>query len=85
MIDREGPTPIYMQVANVIAARIEAGTYLPDRPIPSEIHLRQEFEISRDTVRAAVGVLRERGLVVTVNGRGTFVVGSPETPRALEP
>lgn len=73
MIDREGATPIYVQVADLIAARIAAGTYAPDRPIPSEIHLQQEFGIARDTVRAAVGLLRDRGLVVTVRGRGTFV------------
>lgn len=63
-----------MQVADVIAARIASGEYLPDRPIPSEIHIQQEFGIARDTVRAAVGLLRERGLVVTVRGKGTYVL-----------
>jgi DNA-binding GntR family transcriptional regulator len=74
VINRESATPIYVQVADVIAARITDGTYLPDRPIPSESHIQQEFGIARDTVRAAVGVLRERGLVVTVRGKGTYVV-----------
>ena len=69
MINREGATPIYVQVADVIAARIASKEYAPDRPIPSEIHLQQEFGIARDTVRAAVGLLRERGLVLTVRGK----------------
>lgn len=78
MIDREGPTPVYVQVADVIAARIAAGTYAANRPIPSEIHLQQEFGVARDTIRAAVGLLRERGLVFTVRGKGTYV-GQPPT------
>lgn len=73
MIDRESATPIYVQVADVIAARIASGQYAPDRPIPSELHLQQEFGIARDTVRAAVGLLRLRGLVTTVRGKGTYV------------
>jgi GntR family transcriptional regulator len=77
VINREGATPIYVQVADVIAARIASGEYAPDRPIPSEIHLQQEFGIARDTVRAAVGLLRERGLVVTVRGKGTYVGPAP--------
>jgi DNA-binding GntR family transcriptional regulator len=78
MIDREGPTPVYVQVADVIAARIAEGTYVANRPIPSEIRLQQEFGVARDTVRAAVGLLRTRGLVFTVRGKGTYVGAAPD-------
>jgi DNA-binding GntR family transcriptional regulator len=73
VIDREGPTPVYVQLAEIIAARIAAGTYAVGRPIPSEIHMQQEFGVARDTARAAVALLRTRGLVVTVRGKGTYV------------
>lgn len=73
MINRDSATPVYVQVANLIAERIAAGTYLPDRPIPSETHLQQELGVARDTVRAGVALLRDRGLVVTVRGKGTYV------------
>jgi GntR family transcriptional regulator len=73
MIDPEGMTPVYVQVADVIAARIERGELVPNRPIPSEATMQQEFGIARGTARKAVDLLRERGLVVTVAGRGTFV------------
>jgi GntR family transcriptional regulator len=33
------------------------------------------FEVSRDTARRAVALLREEGLVVTVPQRGTYVTG----------
>lgn len=74
MIDHHGMVPVYVQVADIIAGRIERGELVPNRPIPSEIGMRQEFGIARGTVRRAVEELRERGLVVTVSGRGTFVV-----------
>ncbi|WP_328459413.1 GntR family transcriptional regulator [Actinoplanes sp. NBC_00393] len=77
MIDHEGPTPLYVQVADAIEARIVAGELLPDRPIPSENQLVQEYGVARGTARKALQLLRERGLVVTVVGRGTFVVSKP--------
>jgi DNA-binding GntR family transcriptional regulator len=77
VIDREGPTPLYVQVADAIQARIEAGELLPDRPIPSENQLVQEYGIARGTARKTIELLRERGLVVTIVGRGTYVVSKP--------
>lgn len=74
VIDHEGPTPLYVQVADAIEARIKAGELLPDRPIPSENQLVQEYGIARGTARKAIQLLRERGLVVTVVGRGTYVI-----------
>lgn len=73
MIDHEGATPIYLQLADILATRIERGELRPNRPVPSEATLQQEYGVARGTVRHAVAVLRERGLVVTVPGRGTFV------------
>ena len=75
MIDHEGMTPLYIQVADAIEARIVSGELVPNRPIPSENALTQEYGVARGTARKAVDVLRERGLVVTVTGRGTFVIG----------
>ena len=77
-VDLEGPEPLYEQIAAVLAARIEDGTYLPRRRIPSEADICTEFGVSRPTARAAIGLLVERGLVVTVRGKGSFVVEKPE-------
>nr|WTA66660.1 winged helix-turn-helix domain-containing protein [Micromonospora sp. NBC_00855] len=73
MLDPLSPTPIYVQLADVIAKRIETGELPPNRPIPSESTLQQEYGVARGTVRAAVRLLRERGLVMTVPQRGTYV------------
>lgn len=78
MIDHEGMTPLYVQVADDIAARIQRGDIQPNRPIPSENVITQEYGVARGTARKAIALLRERGLVVTVSGRGTFVVPAAE-------
>ena len=74
-VDLLGPEPIYQQIATVIRERIEAGVYQPNRAIPSETALCDEFEVSRKTAREAVRALREAGLVRTVRGKGTYVLG----------
>lgn len=74
MIDHDGPTPLYVQVADAIGARINRGELQPNRPIPSENQLVQEYGIARGTARKAIELLRDRGLVTTVVGRGTFVL-----------
>lgn len=78
MIDFEGPVPLYVQVAEAIRARIESGELVVDRPIPSENQLVQEYGVARGTARKAIELLREQGLVITVTGRGTFVIRQSE-------
>ncbi|MGW7241675.1 GntR family transcriptional regulator [Streptomyces sp. NPDC054804] len=83
MSDREKPMtpldpmsarPLYIQLADVIAGKIASGDLVPDRPIPSENHLADEYGVARLTARRAAQELRERGLIVTVRGKGSFVV-----------
>ena len=73
MVDQLDPTPLKEQLANVLRARIESGELPPGQPIPSESYLQQEHGVSRGTVREAVALLREAGLVITIQGRGTYV------------
>ncbi|WP_238016016.1 GntR family transcriptional regulator [Dactylosporangium sp. AC04546] len=81
MVDPDGPTPVYVQIADIIQQRIEAGELQPNRPIPSELALQQEFGVARGTARRAVELLRDRGLVFTVPQRGTYV-SEPPTRRS---
>jgi len=74
-LDPEGPVPLYAQLAEVLRAQIVAGELQPNRPVPSELTLQQTYGVSRDTVRHALRVLREEGLVVAVRGKGTYVAG----------
>ena len=71
--DPLAPVPRYRQIAGILRERIESGQLEPDRPIPSEAAIQQEFGVARETARKAVGLLREQGYVVTVPGLGTYV------------
>jgi len=70
-IDPLGPDFAYIQVANDIATRIEVGEIT--HKLPAERALAEEYGVAYQTVRHAMAVLRERGLIVTRQGRGTFV------------
>ncbi len=73
-IDRDGPTPVYVQLAAILRERIKAGELPAGRALPSETTLMQEHGLARETVRKAVRVLRDEGLVQIVQGRGVYVL-----------
>ncbi|MFF5079455.1 winged helix-turn-helix domain-containing protein [Actinoplanes sp. NPDC000266] len=60
-------------MADLLAAMIERGDLKEGDTIPSESYLQQEHGLARGTVRSAIRVLRERGLVTTAPQRGTYV------------
>lgn len=68
-----GPEPIYRQIAAILRARIQDGTYRPGYPIPSTAALSDEFGYSPKTIRAAVAVLVDEQLVTGATGRGVYV------------
>ncbi|MDH6630445.1 GntR family transcriptional regulator [Streptomyces sp. LBL] len=86
-LDPMSARPLYVQLADVIAEKIASGELAPDRPIPSENHLADEYGVARLTARRAAQELRERGLIVTVRGKGSFVVEQPpsDAPEGGEP
>jgi len=53
--------------------RIQSGELQADEQLPGETTLAREYGVSRPIVREALGHLRERGYVHTINGSGTFV------------
>ncbi len=75
MIDPDSPVLAYIQVADDLAGRIGRGE-LSGR-MPAERDLAVEYGVAYGTIRRAMELLRERGLVESVHGRGTFV--KPQT------
>jgi DNA-binding GntR family transcriptional regulator len=72
-IRHDSSVPVATQVARDIEADIKAGRCAPDTRLPSEADLSLQYGVARMTVRRAVAQLRDKGLVVTVHGRGSFV------------
>ncbi|MDH6537812.1 GntR family transcriptional regulator [Streptomyces sp. SPB4] len=73
-LDRRGPDLVYMAVADDVAAQIASGALRSGDRIPGELAMTETYGIARMTVARAVRELRERGLVQTVRGKGTFVL-----------
>jgi GntR family transcriptional regulator len=64
---------VYMQMADHIADRIAKGELRPGARLPGERDLAAEYGVAQLTARRATRELRERGLVVTLPAKGTFV------------
>lgn len=69
--------PLYIQVAAVMRQRIDSQQWLPGQKISTLVELEREFQVARVTVRQAVDILCEEGLLHCRQGRGTFVSDKP--------
>jgi DNA-binding GntR family transcriptional regulator len=72
-IDHGAPEPLYQQLAALIRDQITSGKLAPRAMIPSITTLAADHNLSVVTVRKAMGLLIDEGLIRTVPGRGTFV------------
>ena len=72
-----GSSPLYRQLADVIRQRIAKGIWDIGTRIPSFEGLAAEFGVALITVRQAVALLSQEGLVHAQRGRGTHVIGRP--------
>ncbi|SCD93554.1 regulatory protein, gntR family [Streptomyces sp. BpilaLS-43] len=69
--------PPYRRVADVLRDEIQRGALQPGQQLPSHRELQERFEVANMTARSALRVLRDEGLIHTVQGRGSFVL-APE-------
>lgn len=68
---------LHKQVENALRQEIESGIWAVGDRIPSEAQLSEKYGVSRVTVRNAISRLVEDGLLVRLQGKGTFVSSHP--------
>lgn len=68
--------PLYKQLAERIEKEIYAAVWTVGMRIPSEMELSEKYGVSRITVRSAINELTEEGLLVKIQGKGTFVTSN---------
>jgi GntR family transcriptional regulator len=66
--------PKYQEIADRLRTQMASGALVPGQRLPSEPDLAAEYDASRNTVRLAIALLINQGLVVSRQGLGTFVV-----------
>ncbi|WP_160725077.1 GntR family transcriptional regulator [Bacillus sp. USDA818B3_A] len=72
--------PKYIQIKKGIHSWILEGRVKSNEKLPTESELMKEFEVSRHTVRKAIGELVSEGLLYSRQGGGTFVAEPTERP-----
>src|SRR5699024_7480940 len=65
--------PLHRRLAEALAAAIRSGELDPSKPLPSESDIARDCGVALGTVRQAMSVLRDAGLIERRQGRGTFV------------
>lgn len=65
--------PLYVQLKDLIVRQIKEGELNPGEKLPSERELCEKYNVSRITVRQALGELENAGLIYRSHGKGAFV------------
>jgi GntR family transcriptional regulator len=80
-LDRRSPLPLWAQLRADLRRRLAAGEF--GEEFPGELALVAEYQVSRHTVRAALGELRADGIVVSERGRRPRLAGQPAITQPL--
>lgn len=73
LVDKNASIPLYEQVANVLRQEILNDVYGKSGSIGTHSQLSQRFGVSLITIRKALQILREQGILAIQQGKGTFV------------
>ena len=71
--DNVGVQYVWRALADHLAARIAAGEFPPGAMLPGEREMSEDYGVGVGTLRRAIRELRDRGVVVTLAAKGTFV------------
>lgn len=66
----ERDEPLYRELAEDLRQAIKSGRLIPGSPLPTEADLAAQYQVSRNTVRLALGALTGEGLITAGRGRG---------------
>lgn len=80
----KGVIPLYRQLERELRRRISTGLLVPEERFPSERELKTEFGVSSITVRQALQLLENDGLIERRQGLGTFLRKNAEAPFFVE-
>ena len=72
-LDHESPAPLYQQLADILRKDIAEARLPAGVAFPSERKLMARYQVTRTTVRSAIGILKQEGMVVSEHGAGSFV------------
>lgn len=69
--------PTYLGVYNALYSDIVNGVYASGEALPGETSLSEKYGVSRNTLRQALAILNEDGMIIKSQGKGTIVSARP--------
>ncbi len=72
-LNRKKGIPMYLQLTHEIKKLIQSGEWEAGKKVPTERELAEKLNVSRNTVSSAYNELESEGILVSTQGRGTFV------------
>lgn len=82
ILDKNSPIPLYYQIKNYLMKKIKEDDFKEGEKLLSEPKMMEKFDVSRSTVRKALGELEKEGYVEKFHGKGTIVRKPKITPLA---
>lgn len=73
IIDKNNPNPYYRQISEWIREKVVTREWEINHQLPSEEDLSKELGVSRGTIRRAISDLIKEGILIQIQGKGTFV------------
>ena len=80
-VDPASDRAVYKQIADHLRAAIGRGSLREGEQLPSEAQLMEHYGVARMTIRNALRVLQDEGLVTAEHGRGVYVRARPPVRR----
>jgi GntR family transcriptional regulator len=72
-LDPDDARPAYRQVADQLRGLIDSGGVAPGAQLPTHKVLAEEYGVAVETVKRALALLRDEGLILTRQGKGSYV------------
>ena len=83
IISQTDPRPMYLQIKDQIRHRVAAGDWKPGEEIPSIRALAASLQVSVITIKRAYLELEHEGVIITRQGKGSYVADRIELPMQL--
>lgn len=83
-ISQADPRPMYLQIKDQIRHRVAVGDWKPGEEIPSIRGLAVALQVSIITVKRAYLELEHEGVIVTRQGKGSYIADRIDLPRDLK-
>jgi len=84
-IDRNGKQAVYKQIHSILLAEINDGVYDNTPVLPSEKELCNRFGVERNTLRKALRILVDEGVIYKKPGYGSMLANNGSTFERVKP